>query len=355
MIRLFCANRLAKALHLPSEPYTGDVPELDKWCVKDTIIRRQNVIVAMCADTRFGFILWGVKKAQYAVLPELIAEGIRRTFRLYGIRQEITDEYLSEVPMLCTGVSRQDSTELSRILAPFADTVYSVQNPMDMVSHWYVCRINKRPVYQEKDLYCPYERMLERLQVRYDMKPICRPAFELTAKIDLGSCIFARTLVVPAEYTFGDLHEVLQKAYDWGNRHPYRFIVNDQWISNEKPPLDHPSVLSRRTPLSSILEEGRTFRYTYENGDNWDMSIHVDSIKRDFDQPHPICTAAEGASPPEHLGGVHGFELLMQVYNDPKHPHYQEIKGRIGVSWSPEPNMEYINVILGNCLPRYME
>ena len=94
---------------LPEMPKKCDEPvsTLDKWCVNFISAFHKKVVIAMCADTGFGFILYGVKKAQFAKLPELILQGIRKTFDYYGIRNEITDDYLSGTPELFIGADRK--------------------------------------------------------------------------------------------------------------------------------------------------------------------------------------------------------------------------------------------------------
>ena len=155
----------------------------------------------MCADTGFGFILYGVKKAQFAKLPELILQGIRKTFDYYGIRNEITDDYLSGTPELFIGADRKETARLNRLSIDVSNYFYYEQ-PSELMDLSFVRRINHRIVgTANNDTFIPLECMLEGLETRYNIKPVCRPAFTMTAAMDFGAFETRRKLTIPVEYT----------------------------------------------------------------------------------------------------------------------------------------------------------
>ena len=349
MIRIFCTKKLAAMLPEKPRNCTDEIPALDKWCVNLTTVYGRDTVVAMCADTRFAFILWGLSRDQFAKLPELVVDGIRKVFDSYGIRQEITNDYLSGTPVLCTGADRKDLGKLTRLSINVSRMRFG-REPSGMLPMEYVNIINELPIDTSKDsqaaVYFPNDRMLEYLQKRYQMKPICRPAFELETSLDLWDCESCRTLLVPAEYTFADLHRVLQAAYEWKDYHLYEFRVGDERISM---PLeyddDEPDLYASEAVLSSKLEVGSVFNYLYDFGDSWEVSIYVASIRPDFDQPWPLCVSCDGPNPPEDVGGVPGFLDFVEAYNDPDHPDHEEMREWAGY-WSSEPNIYSINSAL---------
>ena len=69
MIKIFCTKKLAEMLPEMPKKCEEPVSALDKWCVNFISAFHKKVVIAMCADTGFGFILYGVKKAQFAKLP----------------------------------------------------------------------------------------------------------------------------------------------------------------------------------------------------------------------------------------------------------------------------------------------
>lgn len=333
---------------LPAMPKKCEEPvsALDKWCVNFISAFHKKVVIAMCADTGFGFILYGVKKAQFAKLPELILQGIRKTFDYYGIRNEITDDYLSVTPELFIGADRKETARLNRLSIDVSNCFYYEQ-PSEMMDLSFVRRINHRIVgTANKDAFIPLELMLEGLETRYNMKPVCRPAFTMTAAMDFGTFETLRQLTIPVEYTFAEFHKVLQIAFGWKDYHKYEFLVGENRIACAEDEFDSEPVLAANALLSEYLKEGDTFTYCYDFGDGWEVSVHVDSLQADFDKTHPICTGCVGAAPPEDVGGVDGFLSFLKIYNNPDHPEHKEMHEWSGYLWEPEPNIKRINAWL---------
>ncbi|MBQ9010197.1 MAG: plasmid pRiA4b ORF-3 family protein [Clostridia bacterium] len=349
MIRLFCTKKLAEMLPVIPEPCTDEIPELDCWYLTTATVQGKPAVVAMCLNTRFSFILQGLKKTQYGKLPELVADGIRKIFKFYGIRQEITENYLAETPMLCTGLDKNALGRLNRLTINISNMRLH-RRPTDQIPLEYVRIINMIPVdVTKKDAFFPLDRMLNRLEARYGMKPICRPAYEMTFTMDLEISTAKRTLLVPAEYTFAELHLALQTAFGWENRHVYRFTVDGERIA--PPDWLTVSPEDTYTPaagvcLSERLEAGKTFTYQYDFGDNWTMTARVDGVKPGFDQTQSVCTLCEGVAPPEDVGGVPGFIQFIKAYNDPNHPKHNAMREWVGHYWSPKPTTQCINLAL---------
>ena len=346
MIKIFCTKKLAEML--PEMPKKCDEPvsTLDKWCVNFISAFHKKVVIAMCADTGFGFILYGVTKAQFAKLPELILQGIRKTFDYYGIRNEITDDYLSGTPELFIGADRKETARLNRLSIDVSNYFYYEQ-PSELMDLSFVRRINHRIVgTANNDTFIPLECMLEGLETRYNMKPVCRPAFTMTAAMDFGAFETRRQLTIPVEYTFAEFHKVLQIAFGWKDYHMYEFLVGENRIACAEDELDSEPVLAANALLSEYLQEGDTFTYCYDFGDGWEVSVHVDSLQADFDRTHPICTECVGAAPPEDVGGIDGFLSFLEIYNNPDHPEHKEMHEWVGYLWEPEPNIKRINAWL---------
>ena len=344
MIRVFCTKKIIEMLPKAPQPYTGEIPELDKWCVNLTTIQRRKAVIAICADTRYGFVLWGLRKTEFEKLPELISNGIRETFNYYGIRAEVADAYLSGLPVLCTGNNRKDTARLNRLTIDVSSMRFDSQLT-DLLPIGLASIINDIPVdVTTKNAFFPLDRMLEKLKEKYGMNPICRPAFEITARMDLDVTEARRVVLVPASYTFEELHLSLQAAFGWKKYHMYEFNIGqerisctDEWDDEETPKL------ASDTVLSDYLKEGDELVYYYDFGDSWEVSIRVTSLIPDFDKPGPECTECEGAAPPEDVGGVPGFVEFMEAYKDPDHPEHEEMLEWVGYLWRSEPDIRSIN------------
>ena len=76
--------------------------------------------------------------------------------------------------------------------------------------------------------------------------------------------------------------------------------------------------------------------YTYDFGDNWEHLITVEKIL-DKAEKAPVCIAGERNCPPEDSGGVWGYEDLLKIKKNKKHPDYKEyIEEWLGEGFDPE-------------------
>ena len=133
-----------------------------------------------------------------------------------------------------------------------------------------------------------------------------------------------RRLLVPADTTLAQLHDVLQAAMGWEDGHMHEFSIGQRRIGRPDPEdrlMGMPSAENERTVrLSGILgRAGSKAIYTYDFGDTWEHSIVLE--KRLPDDPnltHPVCTDGQLACPPEDCGGIPGFYDLVEALNDPK-------------------------------------
>ena len=51
---------------------------------------------------------------------------------------------------------------------------------------------------------------------------------------------------------------------------------------------------------------------------------------------YPQCIGGKRTCPPEDCGGVCGYENLLEIIANPKHPEYQERMEWLGDSFNPE-------------------
>lgn len=156
-----------------------------------------------------------------------------------------------------------------------------------------------------------------------------------------------RRIKVPSYYTFKDLHEVIQFAFDWEFYHLYSFSptgygsypviqeinekIEDFSFSDFDDPID-----AEETKLAEIfIEEGQKYTYIYDFGDDWIHKITLEKII-DESSEKPICLAGKGKCPPEDCGGIWGYEQLKEILMDKKHPEYNEYKEWLGLEEDEE-------------------
>ncbi|MGX7024422.1 plasmid pRiA4b ORF-3 family protein [Vagococcus hydrophili] len=178
-----------------------------------------------------------------------------------------------------------------------------------------------------------------------------------------------RRILVPAKMTFGDLHEIIQTAFDWDTAHLYQFNVDNVVLSDfeaedligDKPHVYYTSQIKKdmaKVKLNQLVSEGDKFEYIYDFGDSWEHKIVVEEVlEHDPAIPfYPYCTKGKRTAPFEDFGGIERFddfvadfkknanrksvqdvlEWAMGVESERFYPDYvdiEEINELLGLMW----------------------
>jgi hypothetical protein len=158
-----------------------------------------------------------------------------------------------------------------------------------------------------------------------------------------------RRVVVPAGATFQRLHAVIQRVtnfeseyLDWPvHLHEFRLPEENLLVTNEPEAYERAKKnkkgegLKVRKPqtlkIDEYLEKYGKLSYTYDLGDNWEFDIQLEEVVDDYHFGYPTLLDGAGDAPPEDAGGVPGFEHLLEVLADKKHPDHEHM-----LLWSRE-------------------
>jgi hypothetical protein len=135
-----------------------------------------------------------------------------------------------------------------------------------------------------------------------------------------------RRLLLPASYTLGELHEVIQAVMPWRDFHSHLFRVGKRNFG--EPDEEAPSMEDEETLTLAEVFRGRCRRigYLYDFGDSWEHDIAVEQrLDPDPETEYPVCTAGENACPPEDSGGPPGYAEKLRILKDVTHPAYAEV------------------------------
>lgn len=148
-----------------------------------------------------------------------------------------------------------------------------------------------------------------------------------------------RRLQIPAEYSFYDLHCIIQIAFGWNNVHLFKFQKNPYdcgWeITEKNEELDEMTYHSfwniqkpkdaRTTKIGKFIESKnlKKFTYIYDFGDDWFHDITVEAVTEE-NLLFPKCVTGKGACPPEDCGGVWGYEDMKTSLLE--HPNSSDAK-----------------------------
>ncbi len=152
-----------------------------------------------------------------------------------------------------------------------------------------------------------------------------------------------RVVEVPLDIRLSRLHLVIQAAMGWENYHLYSYSVGrDIMVVDQKPEWgpEGEVLLAGRTSLANLLGrvagQRKSFRYTYDFGDNWDHTITLlGEHPPEPDTVYPRVVVAEGACPPEDCGGPPGYDRYVKAIADPTHPDHEEMLAWRGPGFDP--------------------
>jgi len=147
-----------------------------------------------------------------------------------------------------------------------------------------------------------------------------------------------RRLQLPGDARLDWLHAVLQVTTGWTNSHLHQFKVGGDCYSDTRHQFAEyegaPEILEeRKFTLRQIAPcERDAFGYEYDFGDSWEHEITVDKILPPDTTAATTALCLEGARacPPEDCGGVWGYDNLVKILKNPKHPEHKGMKEWLG-------------------------
>lgn len=176
------------------------------------------------------------------------------------------------------------------------------------------------------------------------------PAFRFRVELDLGGRPCWREIVVPQDFTFADLHDVIQASFLWWDYHLYDFHLTN---NRKKLMLADPSSGgvdsmfdtgrafedATLTYLDDIFPRTRTAIYSYGYGDGWEHKVKLVETIKSYPGEMPACTAGAGDAPPEDVGGPGGFDRLLVTLAGPKGRERDE-----ALVWAKSQGFEHFNL-----------
>jgi tetratricopeptide (TPR) repeat protein len=150
-----------------------------------------------------------------------------------------------------------------------------------------------------------------------------------------------RRVLVPASFTLGQLHWVIQTVFGWHDAHMHDFKVRGTRYSRvadlEGVGLSGMCDEAKISLESVVADCGGEFTYTYDFGDMWVHRITIEKgLKRVPGQRYPTCLAGRRASPPEDIGGVFGYTDLLDAICHHDEDRVREYFGRRAEDYDPE-------------------
>lgn len=200
----------------------------------------------------------------------------------------------------------------------------------------------------------PHRAMAALLSKVYGNPPYMRGAYNVTVNVPIPGYKFSRSLLIPRETTFRELHSILQTAFGWSNSHLHCFTVmsnkGSSLIIEPKSDDDFSFLSTAQTdneaydkPLVAVIGESAKLKYTYDFGDDWEHVFRFNKYNRDYNLPYATCTKGQGGPLPEDVGGPYGFLDFNEIIDDPNNPDYEEMMDWGGSFKDSEFDIDILN------------
>ena len=168
------------------------------------------------------------------------------------------------------------------------------------------------------------------------LKDTIEPACTLRARVEVLGVVppIWRALELRSDLTLDVLHEVIQAAFGWEDRHLHRFHPTpDPYTSDLEMIINvgdedegEEGISESGLTLDRLLHEpGESWYYTYDFGDDWTHLITLESTHPlAADSPRAVCIAGERRGPIEDSGGPRGYQEILDAVGHPSHPRHRE-------------------------------
>ena len=114
-----------------------------------------------------------------------------------------------------------------------------------------------------------------------------------------------RRILVPDRITFFNLDDIIEKAFGWTHGHMFAFDFQYPAAEFVGSPM-HDKQDTADECIDEWMDEGRSFTYTYDFGDDWEHVIKVEKVVP-YDKRYPQVLKYKGPNMVEDCGGIWGF------------------------------------------------
>lgn len=173
--------------------------------------------------------------------------------------------------------------------------------------------------------------------------------FQLKITLKETKPLIWRRVQTRADTTLEQLQHIIQIAMGWGGGHLHQFIVGETYYTHPEEAAELEAESTRSTKLNEVVAAAKDrFFYEYDFGDSWVHEIRVEKIlPAEEGGRYPVCVAGARACPPEDCGGPWGYDELLKIRQNPKHPEYEERMEWLGEEFDPEAfDLEEVNQLL---------
>ncbi len=160
-------------------------------------------------------------------------------------------------------------------------------------------------------------------------------ALQLKVTLKNSKPLIWRRIIVPADYSFFDLHVAIQDVMNWSGYHLHQFFNGIPYSKNSIVigwPTDEMDFDAdeRKVRIGKYLKKEKDYVfYEYDFGDSWEHKVELEKfVDMDDQLKYPQVVGGKNASPLEDCGGIFGYRNLIDVMGDVNHKEYKEMVER---------------------------
>lgn len=336
------------------------------WHAHVYIFQRRKILLLINDLTGFPVVFYRPKVAQLKNFESLAVEAIREAFLDYGVKPEHVDRYF-EMGGNVNLTGKTTRRVLSR-LTEWKD-----------ITSFTLLRCSRSPFKELRLTQPAFARKVFPLTwTNYKMTTdLLTDAFQkhlslkaedvysveslkLHVQLIVGKHRFTRVLLVPANTTLDILHQVIQKAFGWGDHHLHQFLLlpegaesiyepRDIVIQNAEEPEDiemweetKPVLIDATLTVKEALELPYELWYEHDLGDSWAHKITLVDTLQLPNRVYRVLSAV-GETPPDDVGGESGYEEFLAVMADENHIDHENYLGWYEMQTSHRMSVAQVN------------
>ena len=220
-----CTKKLLEFIGVKPQKLTDEPDLLFSWTANLIMLNHRKTLVAVNNATKCCFVLHGLTVKSIPKLPELIRDGIRAVLQSEYISPEVIDRYLDDCGkdvIFAATASRSDISYCNKACER-VERFVNLFEPGDILQKIYLPWINDDMIAKENYAFI-YEKLVNALTEKYGESVQSAHMAELEVTLDLLTPC-KRTLVVPSDFNFYQLHRILQNAFEWDDCHLHQFVL----------------------------------------------------------------------------------------------------------------------------------
>jgi hypothetical protein len=362
-----CTKNLLEFLKETPVEREEAIDPLYSWTANLIMLNRRKTLVAVNDATKCCFVLHGLTTKMIPKLPELLKNGIRAVLESEYVAPNIIEKYLDECgqELVFTKTLRSEVAYCNKACER-VKSFSEILIPGDLLQKPFLPWFNDDLI-PKYNYHRISEILISAFSERYGSPVQSAQMVELEVELELCTPC-KRTLLVPTNLNFYQLHRILQDAFGWEDHHMHQFILEKKRSGRPTKVIqpfggaaeffldkDIQNIESTEITVKEVFALHKKIEYEYDFGDDWMHTVKLKKWIENFENPYPTCIDAVGEAPLEDCGGRFGFKEKLEILADSKHPDYQEIMDWTGGKCTKPLDMKRINCRIADayrrCIP----